>query len=656
MPQLYSPKFVPMNSTSLHIIQRKKPQEGIILGVSYEMENRPSNYISHETFACRVDGELWGVSSLNLREVSPVPPDLLKEMKKNEGMLSFGKSLDLTDDRGRIVYCLTGMNQLLTNHFPYLEGSKKDSFVGIRCLQVKDDLVPLDVGVTPLRAKSSPDMLENLGTLEILENFVEIQKEDTIDVELLATYKPPEQYELVLPGNIVKSGSCLSDFVQLELKQTNTFFCSCQGEISINHITIILEEHLRFQHIALKGCCVSEDVRTVVLKDSSINNFISHTDFKNIGTGFFYFPEVSMYNCNLPNIGPTYSSNKCTRSYVIRFSIDLECGSKKCSKHISTAMDIAVATEVDLAKPILQMQKKQDVMLIEKFKLDSDLAQNAIQYCIARRDEMSLDMISFHISSVVEGDKALIIATLHTTDCYDMQSERKVKEIESSEVLALYPRKGVWTVNAAKLTTSIAGIPGRMVQVSRFVNGFDKFRFSNSYGSRQGRYSFMSDYRGALMAGPGMTLDSTITFKFISSCRSFVSIYFSNLEVILGQQTVILNKNCREAIHKEYKLHSENGKHVSFREVDENGQKSFLFEGLLEGCKIPNVLPSTLSDCFNKSYKLNVSLEVHADTLGSGGYLERIDCKVSKSIDVLMGINECYRLMEKDGLEKTYIN
>ncbi|PSK36528.1 hypothetical protein C7M61_004001 [Candidozyma pseudohaemuli] len=642
-----------MNSTSLHIIERERIFNGINLAILSEVDDRPSNYVSHETFTCKIDGEGWSVSTLNLREISAVPQDALEEMKKSEGILKFGKWPDWTDGRGRIVYCFTRMNQLLIDHHPPTKDLKKNSLVGIRCLQIRDDLVPLDVGVTPIRTRSS---LNTLDTLYAPEAFVDVTVEKSIEVDLLATYKPPEQYELILPGNMVKSGSCLKHFVQLELKLTNTFFCSCKGDVFIKQITIILEEHLRYQHLELKGCRVSEEVRTVVLKDSSINYSISHTDFKNIGTGFFYFPEVSMYNCNLPNIGPTYSSNKCTRSYSIRFNIDLECASKKCTQRIFTVMEIAVATEVGLSEPILQVHKKQDVVLVKNFPLNSNLGENAIRYCFKTRDEMSLDMISFHLSSVVEGDKALVIATLHTTDCYDMQSERKVKEIESSEVLALYPRKGVWTVNAAKLTTSIAGIPGRMFQVSRFVNVFDKFRFSNSYGSRQGRYSFMSDYRGALMAGPGMTLDSTITFKFISSCRSFVSIYFSNLEVILGQQTVKLNKNCREAIHKEYKLHSENGKHVSFREIDENGQKSFLFEGLLEGCKIPNVLPSTFSHYFHKGYKLNVSIEAHGTTVGSDGCMKRIDCNFSESIEVLMGINECYRLVRKEGHEKTYIN
>ncbi|PVH16878.1 uncharacterized protein CXQ87_004435 [Candidozyma duobushaemuli] len=645
-----------MNSTSLHIIQRDRLFEGIILSVSYEMENRPSNYISHETFACKVDGELWAVSSLNLRgELSVVPPDILDDMKRKEGMSSFGKSPDLTDDRGRIVYCFTRMNQLLINHLLPSKGLRKDSLVGIRCLQVRNHIVPLDAGVTPLKAKSSSDTVDTSDKPRIPEDFVDVKEEDTIEVELLATYKPPKQYELISSGNMVKSGSSLKDFVKLDLKQTETFFCTCQGDISMNHITIVLEEHLRYQHIASKEGCVSEEVRTVVLKDSSINNFISHSDFKEFGTGFLHSPNVSLYDCSLPNIGPTYSSNKCTRSYALRFNIDLECGLGKCSKHISTVMDIAVATQVHSAQPVFQVQKKQDVMLLETFELDSYLAQNAIQYCSQRQEEMELDCISYHLSSVVEDEKALVIATLHTTNFYDFQEEQKVNEIESNEGLALFPKNGSWTVNEALLTTSNAGIPGRMFEVSRFVNVFDEFSFSNDYGSKDDRFSFSCDYRKALMAGPGMTLDPSIAFRFTSSYHP-VMIYFDNLEVILGQQTVGFNKTCREAFHKEYELHSKNGKRLSFREVEDNGQKDFIFEGLLEGCEIPNVMPSTLSDCYHKGYKLNLSIEAHGVAVGSGGYLERIDCKLSESIDILMDINECYRLMTKEGHVKTYIS
>ncbi|PVH16412.1 uncharacterized protein CXQ87_004703 [Candidozyma duobushaemuli] len=396
------------------------------------------------------------------------------------------------------------MNQLLTNHFPPSKDLKKDSLVGVRCLQIRDDLVPLDVGVTPLRARSS---LNTSDRSYAPEAFVDVTVEKSIEVELLAKYKPPKQYELVSPGNLVKSGSFLKDFVQLELKSTNTFFCSCEGDVFIKHITIILEEHFRYQHLESKGCCVSEEVRTVVLKDSSINYSIFHADFENTVNGCSFVPKDLLHDCNLPNIGPSFSSNECTRGYAIRFDIDLECASKKCAQRIFTVMEIAVATEVDSSEPILQVHKKQDVTLVEKFPLNSNLAENAIH----------------------------------------------------------------------------------------------------------------------------------------------------NLEVILGQQTVMLNKTCREAVHKEYKLHSRNGKRLSFREVDENGQKSFVFEGLLEGCKIPNVLPSTHSNDLHKGYKLNVSIEAHGVTLGSGGCMERIDCKVSESIEVLMGINECYRLVRKEGHEKTYI-
>lgn len=375
--------------------------------VADQIENDPSNYSSHDTHTYWLNGKDWKLTTFEMRELPLIDDNsAIEKARQAEGTMDLGQGPNLDDGKIRVLYSTLRFKQLLMEPCP--DKYENTAVWEMKCLHTVDERVPLEFGV-----KKPKD-----GYVLWLEPYGE--DSEPVFLKVAAEYHTPNEFRSSSNANVVSAGASLSTFLNVRLKQSNAFLCRCQGTVSITNVVVKLHETTRCIVPHNGGFGIQEDTRSATLKDTKITDCcLDHSTFTSKGASFFKYMAVDQYKCNLPNLGPTFHSQNCSRTYTLEIQVSFSCNSEKsCSLTSALKIDLDVALKdhnTDL-KALEQVQKRQDYLSVKVLKLSSNIMNDVAGIMARQLQSMESWCLGYHACTIAMGEYALVVTTIFLPD------------------------------------------------------------------------------------------------------------------------------------------------------------------------------------------------------------------------------------------------
>ncbi|PSK38949.1 hypothetical protein C7M61_002255 [Candidozyma pseudohaemuli] len=581
-----------MTSNCLYFIEPNDSTKPLNLAARAEIERDPANYVSHESHTFMVNQRAWTASVLNLKRLNVTYDLTIVEDDVSE----LGKSPDFEDGQGRVVSSFMRLKQLEMYPLTVPESSSKETLIALRCLQIGGAKIPLDLRIRT-NSENRSDAVKPHGK----------NCERSISMEPVATYIPPQGYRLVLRCNFMKSGSSLSDFLSVGFQRRGTSLCKCDATILLSHITVTLEEHTSLK--VQKGGVIEviEKTRSHTLKDSDITYYFSAWQFENAGEGYVLHPPASLYNCNLPQLGPTFHSNYRSRTYQIRIDLDVECTLWEfpCSERLSTTLNIDIGAEANLIPGAAsnEFTKVQDLVYFEKYALAPDALDQILESTLLKA-KMMKSCFGYQTSVVSEADTLFAISTFFVTERPKKLwlSEVLIKEEDGTEYSLTFFNDH-WRTKTESGSHSNLNLSFEVPNCMKILNSFlaPKIKEQDEY------LEATLSHRGTSVANPGMICKPCMTIT-MRIPKSFVVKNVPLFKFYFTEQLFYLTQAGQAIHHRQHRdFDSGRAKRASNTLTMIGGKMVCTPFDPIERIKIPDVAPSLHSSTLHRCYKLYVT-------------------------------------------------
>lgn len=581
-----------MSSNCLYFIEPNDSTKPLNLAARAEIERNPSNHVSHESHTFMVNHRAWTASVLNLKKLN-ITNDLTKV---EEDPWELGKSPDFGDGQGRIVSSFMPLKQLEMYPLTVPVSSSKETLIALRCLQIGGAKIPLDLGIRT-NSENRSDAVKPHGK----------NCERSISMEPIATYIPPQGYWLVLQCNFVKSGSSLGDFLNLGFQRRDTALCNCDAAVLLSHITVTLEEHTSLK--VQKGGVIEviEKTRSHVLKDSDITYYFSAWQFENAGEGYVLHPPASLYNCNLPQLGPTFHSNYRSRTYQIRIDLDVECTlwDFPCAERLSTTLNIDIGAEADLMPGAAsnEFTKVQDLVYFEKYALAPDAIEQILESTLLKA-KMMKSCFGYQTSVVSDADTLIAISTFFVTERPNKLwlSEVLIKEDDGTKFSLIFFNDH-WRVKTDSGSRSNLNLSFEVPNCMKILNSFlaPKIKEQDEYLKATLSHRGTTVAKSGLICKPCMTITMRIPKSFVVKNVPLFKFY-------LTEQLFYLTQAGQAIHHRQHRVSDSGRARRASNTLTMIGDKMVCTSfDPIERIKIPDVAPSLHSSTLHRCYKLYVT-------------------------------------------------
>lgn len=568
--------------------------------VALIIEKDPSNYVSHDSYTSWLKGKQWKATILRLRELPKAKTDdlsAIKNAREIEGIQDFGQGPNMKDGKVRLLSSVIHLKQLLMMPSPYW---KRTHEWVVQCFHSMDDRVPLACGVTH----------------KVGKRIYEFNNDGAVYLKMIASYKTSRFSDSGLL-NVVSPGAEISEFFEIQMNLTNTYFCRCQAKLSLKRVVVNLKETTRCILPQLKGFGIQEDIRTSTLRDVELKNPLDPSAFIHKGSVFVANLKKSIYDCNLPKIGPTFHSEICSRSYALEIKATIECDSNdSCRSEFSTLIDIDVAINDSTSdiQPQDQVHKKQDVLSLEKVDLSPFIVTDAESIMAKRLQQVHSDSFGYHVSATAMGDSVMVISSVFLQEdflkkkrsFFGWSSEKSA--IKENLALLLVPSEGAWIVEDASLGSS----GKEKFHFSAFSAAIEVPRFTVRHALEDS--SFILNYckMHESPVSPGTLLDEIATLELYQRALLTENISIKWIMVELLQQTTTRTAKGFQEVRRKHTTICERYPNARFQMRPHNDKWRFLkLSGNIRSCKIPKVPPSVVSNTVHRTYSLCVSIQVH---------------------------------------------
>ncbi|PVH13991.1 uncharacterized protein CXQ87_002113 [Candidozyma duobushaemuli] len=579
-----------MDSNYLFFIEPDDGTRTLNLSAKAEIRRNPTNYISHETHAFMVNHRAWTASVLNLKKLNVTFDSTIVEDDVSE----LGKSPDFEDGQGRIVSSFMRLKQLEMYPLTVPESSSKETLIALRCLQIGGAKIPLDLGIRTISEKYYDDVEHQDSETK--------NSESSISMEPIATYIPPKEYRLVSRCNFVKSGSSLKDFLSVGFQRRGTALCNCDAAVLLSHVIVTLEEHTSLK--VQKGGVIEviEKTRSHVLKDSVITYHFSAWQFENAGEGYVLHPPASLYNCNLPQLGPTFHSNYRSRTYQIRIDLDVECTlwDIPCSERLSTTLNIDIGAEADLMPGAAsnEFTKVQDLVYFEKYALAPDALDQISESTLSKAKIMK-SCFGYQTSVVSDADTLFAISTFYVIELW--LSEVLIREDDGTEFSLTFFNDHWWPKTDSGSHSNL----NLSFEVPNCLKILENFR-PPIIEEQDEQLEMTMHYKGTTVANPGMICNPYIAIT-LRIPESFNHKHFPLFKFYLAEQILYLTQAGQAIHHRQHSIFdSGRVKRDSNTRTIIGDSRVCTFFNPVERIKIPDVAPSLHSSTLHRCYKLYV--------------------------------------------------
>lgn len=577
----------------IYFIESLDKPNGFYRAVEEEIQKLPSNYITHETYTVAANQKAWTVTGLLLKNVDVVEDTTsLEQARKKEGVFNFGLGPYVYDGKPRIVFSLLRREQL---HYDplYPKQDTQKTILGTRCVHIGDSRIPLEYAVSQMLLSRYRKSLKPQKA---------VKSENPIFLLLLSYYKSNKLW-CIPYSRIVTAGASLPDFLQLKLYQNEAFFCRCQEKFDVKYVKVVLEEHTWCKVLSKVGFKVQEEVREATLRDEEIY-FTFRNPFKFDGSRFSTSINDKVFECNLPNIGPSFISDDCARTYTLRTELTFHCTTGKCSSTLSSRinLDVAIEDNVSTFKPLKQPQRVQTLLFFDKIPMTPNIVQNVASYTALRTTNvpqcLGHQTCSLYRENHVVAVTAVFLSEYHKT-LKRLLSCKSTKP--GMREYAMVKRQRDWAL--------VENINGHHIDTNLEFH-FQKFLgfwhlYGRSYYQTSCGVSLKAYNVDSGVAYPGLDLDNFATFK--------VTVPENQKFKLIGLRVELLQKKIRVLPGG---LH--NCKTKSFKIKKYTPQSCYFNSGTtqIDGwryrCKIPNVEPTILSNGLIITYELFVYVKLES--------------------------------------------
>lgn len=546
-------------------------------------------------------GQYWVVNTFSLTNLPlHISKEPIDEVRKKQGIQGFGEGPTLKDGNGRVVFSIARLDQFYTNPIPESRTPDFDKLWALRCLQIKDERIPVTF---PISIILLDDPLEVFFDLVLL--FEEI--DSTTHVGLEARYKKPKLFDSITPGNIVYPGSSLSDFIQLQLVLKDAEF----SEGSLDCLTVILEEHTTCPVLFDGEIRMLKDVRSLKLCQHSINIDYTLRLFLNVENSFI-FP-LQICGETLPNLGPSFYSNNCARSYSLKFILNVKDSLNNLKVSALLKIDVALVDYKAHVGNIAQLRKERDLIyldpwentLLEAREMSLSLLARGISFHVWNKiEDLQLRFYGFQTIAAKRGNHVLAITVFNLphAEIEDRSSlwfgqYRRKETIDQKSDFLLVPTGTCWEFREKHIAMDDALQIAVSDSLAVFKSVYDTSSIDEFYNLK-----LLATYLRGKYVFPGMPFESIVSLKAypISGLRpnvAYISIHLIEQTVGLTKSGLISEKRKIQLAHK--------------HKVKFTFDRGFCIPERYSGiCKIPDVAPTVYSSTFQRGYSIYIEVEM----------------------------------------------
>lgn len=588
-----------MEKHSLYFIYKGRKLENIAAKFTKDVEKYPT-FEDFKTHTTVFGGQYWVVNTFSLTNLPlHISKEPIDEVRKQQGIQGFGEGPKLKDENGRVVFSIARLDQFYTNPIPESRTPDFDKLWALRCLQIKDERIPVTFPISIILLDNPQEVFFDLVLL-----FEEI--DSTTHVGLEARYKKPKLFDSMTPGNIVTPGSSLSDFIQLQLVLKDAEF----SEGSLDCLTAILEEHTTCPVLIEGETRMLKDVRSIKLCQHSINIDYTLRLFLSVENSFT-FP-LKLCSKKLPNLGPSFYSNNCARSYFLKFILHIKDPLNNLKVSALVKIDVALVDYKAHVGNIAQLRKERDLIYLETCENTSLAAQDISASVLKKIADLPLSFYGFQTIAAKRGSRVLAITVFNLphAEIEDFSSLWFVPyhieaTIAQENDFFLVPTGTYWefrdkSLNALDGALQIAVSDSLAV----FKSVYDTLSINHDYLSIDGFYNLklLATYLRGKYVFPGMPFESIVSLKAypISGLRpnlAYISIHLIEQTVGLTKSGLISEKRKIQLAHK--------------HKVKFTFDRGFCIPERYSGiCKIPDVAPTVYSSTFQRGYSIYIELQL----------------------------------------------
>lgn len=420
-----------MPTKVLHFIEKDENQRKVEKTISDLINKEPSNYVSHDVSSFTDSSHTWNVTRLQLKNVTKIEATEQKDsdiekVRQKEGILVFGSGPNLNDGTGRVIFSAVKRNQLKLSHLESLmsghfanERARFNSTYADRCFRVGKELFHYTPGFeTDAAFQCHRSHAHWLGTHSIDRDENGSTVRGTLKVTKLNFIGSTE------PCNVISPENNLKDHFDIKLGQLKPSWCGCMLDVMISRVKITAVETTECIIALDEGYGYKKNVREATLHDKEFQTEIKRSDMKGDHDDRNFKLPFAHYNCSLPNLGATFFSNNCSRTYALRFSVTLMCLEKKCTSTFNVTLNIVVGLkEFEKLKAVENgLFKKRDFLYIQNFPKTEAVAQDIDEWVRKKALAIGKLTLNSHMCAIPRKDVIFGIITI-SQFCHDIQND-----------------------------------------------------------------------------------------------------------------------------------------------------------------------------------------------------------------------------------------
>lgn len=589
----------------------------------------PSTFHGHDSSSFKVGDTVWTMTALQLRRGSVrYSKNLLavEGARKREGILVLGSGPNFKDGRCRLVYSFIHPWQLAVDPFGALKKSafvselgSQGSIFGFRCLRMGDLRIPHEPGVRNIRTNAFYGCSAN----QVLANCPAEELGTKAAINGKLHFSLPYDNRTIYPYIIVAPCTKVLDFLVPKLRTDMPLFCNCLTGLTVNRIKVTLKEYTSCKVKRGSSFDIETEVRSIVLQDRVLHDKIDWSDFEKRDGLIIATPPKSLYCCWLPNLGPTFFSDNCTRTYAIRFSISVECTNQRCSSEFWAEIKINVAVEdhnssLRLRQP--QLKKVQDMVFFDECPWSPSVLQDVRRSVekktfISKPSYLEHHTCSYFLNNMLYTCVTISSRELRTQKKAEQSSRRRTNE----KLIKSLPDGGFFSEGSH----IVSNTSKNQLLKSPFLSLFSKLDELNNYQPTFGNlhlYAMLSGGDGQFF--PGSNLKNALTV-YISAPQVPTLLLRAISMMIVMKSTRVTQQSHSEPEEKVFELKTTRFKEpLILDEIDRNvdseltgvdGKRKCVtikIPAHITSASIPKLLPSVLSKSLHKEYFIVVKVDL----------------------------------------------
>lgn len=359
-----------MSTQILHFIEKNKDQEYVDELISKSISDL--TYVSHDTTSIKIHTDTWNLTSLRLENVttfegSKKNESYLEQVRIREGIDVMGSGPNSKAHNGRIYFCHyegpeTWPHEVHQSGVYYSNGNEE---VYISPSMTVNDSFPYQMR-----------MVDTIHTKELRRQ----PGASNIQGSLKLSYKSLGNDQLGNDCVMVRPYEKLSQRFVLSFTQFPPSWCRCLLDINLKLLQVSIVEHTSCRVPLKEGFGLQTEMREWQYFKANYGTWRYFSKRRIAGYDCPVFGILDNVDCSLPNLGPTFVSNNCKRSYALKFKVTFECPNK-CTSTFTVATNIVVPV---VKSEELALKGVTGFYFLQKFPL-STLGAQAFQNLVDRK-------------------------------------------------------------------------------------------------------------------------------------------------------------------------------------------------------------------------------------------------------------------------------